>query len=130
MFLGEYQHGLTKGKRLALPKKIRAQITGTEVILSKGFEPCINGFDKPLWEETAKQPLAIPLYEERGRSLRRQMFAAAQVVEIDKQGRIILPDSLASWAGIKDEIIVVGVGDHFEIWESKKWDEYLKKEII
>src|SRR3990170_1735815 len=110
MFLGEYRHGLTKGKRLALPKKVRSQITGTEIILSKGFEACINGFDKPLWEETAKQPLAIPLYEEKGRTLRRQMFAAAQVVEIDKQGRIILPDSLASWAGIKDEIIVVGVG--------------------
>ena|SRR3972149_6267602 len=128
MFLGEYRHGLTKGKRLALPKKIRAQITGTEVILSKGFETCINGFDKPLWEETAKQPLAIPLYEERGRILRRQMFAQAQEVEIDKQGRIILPDSLLDWAGVKDEVIVIGVGDHFEIWESKKWEEYLKRQ--
>ncbi len=127
VFLGEYRHNLTSGKRLALPKKIRANITGDEVILAKGTENCIQGFDKAAWEEAGKQYLAIPLYEERGRLIRRQMFAGAQEVSIDVQGRVVLPDVLLKWAGIKGEMVIVGTGDHFEIWDRDNWQTYLEK---
>jgi MraZ protein len=127
MFLGEYKHSLTTGKRLALPKKIREQIKGDEVVLAKGFEPCIFGFDRQTWDEAAKQELLVPISESRGREIRRQMFAGAQVVDIDVQGRVVLPDPLISWAGIKGEMTVIGAGDHFEIWEEGKWSQYLKK---
>ncbi|MFZ5366450.1 MAG: division/cell wall cluster transcriptional repressor MraZ [Patescibacteria group bacterium] len=127
MFLGEYKHNLTTGKRLALPKKIREQITGDEVVLAKGFEPCIFGFDRKTWDEAAKQELLVPISEGRGREIRRQMFAAAEVVDIDVQGRVVLPDTLVSWAGIKGEMTVIGAGDHFEVWDSDTWKTYLEK---
>jgi MraZ protein len=127
VFLGEYKHNLTSGKRLALPRKIRASITGDEVVLAKGTENCINGFDKATWEEAGKQYLAIPLYEEKGRQIRRQMFAGAQVVSIDVQGRVVLPNVLMKWAKIKAEMVVIGAGDHFEIWDSKSWQAYLEE---
>lgn len=127
MFLGEYKHNLTTGKRLALPKKIREQIAGNEVVLAKGFEPCIFGFDRQAWDEAAKQELLVPISENRGREIRRQMFAGAQEVDIDVQGRVVLSDPLISWAGIKGEMTVIGAGDHFEIWENSRWTEYKKK---
>jgi len=127
MFLGEYNHNLTSGKRLALPKKIRNRITGDEVILARGTENCINGFDKVAWEKAGNEYLAVPLYEEKGRKIRRQMFAGAQEATIDVQGRVVLPDVLMSWAGIKGEMTVIGAGDHFEIWDSSTWKTYLRK---
>lgn len=127
LFLGEYSHRLTEGSRLALPRKIRAEISGNEVILAGGFESCIAGFDRKKWEEIAKQQLAVPLYEARGRILRRQMFANAMILTIDSQGRVVLPQSLTSLVGIKEEVTVIGAGDHFEIWDSKKWRSYLAR---
>jgi len=127
MFLGEYKHNLTTGKRLALPKKIREQITGDEVVLAKGFELCIFGFAKEAWNEVAKQELLVPISENRGREIRRQMFAGAQIIDIDIQGRVVLPDPLVSWAEIKGEMTVIGAGDHFEVWDSAIWKNYLEK---
>ncbi len=127
MFLGEYQHHLTSGKRLALPKKIREQIQGDEVILAKGFESCLFGFARGDWDEAVSQELQIPISEIKGREIRRQMFSGAQIIDIDIQGRVVIPDNLGKWAGIEGEIIVIGAGDHFEIWDLKKWNTYLEK---
>lgn len=127
MFLGEYTHNLTSGKRLALPKRIRDFITGNEVVLTKGFEPCIAGFDKKVWEDSAQQELAVPVSEPRGREIRRQLFSSAQILEIDIQGRVVLPDTLISWAGITNELVIIGAGDHFEIWNSNTWKSYIKR---
>ncbi len=124
MFLGEYKHNLTSGKRLALPKKIRYEVAGNEVVLTKGFEPCIFGFDRKTWDEAAKQELVVPISEKKGREIRRQMFAGAQMAGIDAQGRVVLPEGLISWAKIKDEMIVIGAGDHFEIWDPEIWKDY------
>lgn len=129
LFLGEYLHRLTGGNRLALPKKIRIEISGSEVILAAGFESCIAGYDRNQWEELAKKQLEVPLYESKGRILRRQMFANAIMLQIDAQGRVVLPQSLTKLAGIKDEVVVIGAGDHFEIWDSREWQEYVKRGI-
>lgn len=127
LFLGKYFHRLTGGNRLALPKKIRAEISGSEVILTGSFESCIAGFDQTKWQELAEKQLDVPLYEAKGRVLRRQMFANAIILKIDSQGRVVLPSSLKDFARIKEEVTIIGAGDHFEIWDSKKWQEYSKK---
>jgi len=127
MFLGEYQHNLTKGNRLALPSKIRSAIAGSEIVLAKGFEACILGYQKEAWEEMSKTELAKPLSEEEARKIRRQLFPGATLLEIDLQGRVVVPQNLLNYAEIKNGAVVLGVGDHFEVWEQKKWQEYLNK---
>lgn len=128
MLLGEYRHSLVEGKRISLPKKIREKVSGDMVILSKGFGTYVAGFDTEQWEKTAEAPLAIPLYEERGRILRRQVFASAVSAEIDEQGRILIPENLLQAAAIKGgEVVVVGVGDHFEVWEPALWQAHLAR---
>lgn len=127
MFLGEYKHNLTKGNRLALPSKIRSEIKAEEIVLARGFEECILGYQKTTWEEISKTELAKPVSEEEARRIRRQLFPGAVLVEIDQQGRVVIPKNLLGYAKIKTEVVVIGAGDHFEIWEESSWQKYKDK---
>lgn len=125
-FLGEFKHRLDERHRIALPKRIRVEIDGYEVVLSRGFEPCIAGFDIQKWQEMAKQELTLPYHDSQARSLRRQVFSGAMIVELDSQGRVVLPESLLIWSELKDtsgEAVIIGVGDHFEIWSQANYSK-------
>jgi MraZ protein len=127
MFLGEYKHNLTKGNRLALPSKIRAVIKGEEVVLAKGFEHCILGYEKSSWEKMAETELIKPVSEKEARKIRRQLFSGASLLEIDPQGRLVLPKNLLDYAEAGNEVLVIGAGDHFEIWTVANWKKYLSQ---
>ncbi len=125
MFLGTYEPNLLEKGRIALPKKIREQAGGTRLVLTVGMEPCINGFSMNQWEESTRAVLAKPLFDDKdGRDQRRRIYAEAEEIELDSQGRCILPQRLRDYAGIYEAVIIMGVGDHFEIWDKKRWEAY------
>lgn len=126
MFLGEYKLNFSGRGRVILPRKFRQQLKGKEVILSRGFETCIWGFDLDRFEEEAKKQLEISATEERARIMRRYLFSGSESVEIDIQGRIIIPSTLLDFASVKEEVAIIGAGDHFEIWEFRLWKKHLK----
>ena len=113
VFLGEFQHNLDDRGRLSLPKKLRQELASIEVVLTRGFENCIFGYPKELWLDEAKRQLEIPVFEEKGRNLRRYVFSAAVTAEIDKLGRVLIPTNLKDYAQIKNEVTVIGTGYHF-----------------
>lgn len=125
MFFGQYNHSLDDRGRISLPKKIRSGIDSNEVILIKGFEPCIFGYEKRTWEEDSSKELANPISNKAARDLRRYLFSGAGAEEIDKVGRVLLPGMLKEYAKIKNNVVIIGAGDHFEIWDEKTWKEYL-----
>ena len=125
MFLGEYDHSLDDRARVTLPRKIRVEITGTELVLARGYEGCIFGFDKRSWEVEAAKHFDTPVTDEKGRQVRRYLFGSAQKVEVDKLGRILLPAQLKEYASIGRDVIIIGAGDHFEIWDTKNWKSYV-----
>ena len=127
LFLGEYNHTLDDRGRVTLPKKVRIELEGREVVLTRGYDICIFGFDKVEWERESGKQLEVSVTDEKARAVRRYMFAGAEKVEIDKLGRMVVPAHLKEYAGIKGDVIVIGAGDHFEIWEEKKWEAYKKK---
>ncbi len=127
LFLGEYDHALDDRGRVTLPRKIRQELGRGEVIVSRGFDTCIFGFDRESWEKEATKQLEAPVTEEKARSIRRYMFAGAQKVEVDKLGRILLPALLKEYAGITGVVKVIGAGDHFEIWDVQKWETYASR---
>lgn len=133
MFLGSYIPSFDlNSRRLALPKKIREYLATSEIILSPGFEKCLFGFDSENWAKQSQDPLSSPLTQRRARSLRRIFFARATNIKLDDQGRFVIPGNLLSYAQIR-EPIVIGAGDHFEIWDQKIWDkerELLNKENL
>jgi len=124
LFLGEYDHALDERGRVTLPKKIRQELNESDVVLSRGFDACIFGFDKESWEKEATKQLEAPVTEEKARAIRRYMFAGAEKIEVDKLGRILLPTLLKEYAHINRDVMVIGAGDHFEIWDTKAWKEY------
>ncbi len=124
LFLGEYDHALDDRGRVTLPRKIREELDEREVVLAKGFDPCIFGFDRGSWEKEAAKHLEAPVTDEKARNLRRYLFSGAEKVEVDKLGRILLPALLKEYALIAREVVVIGAGDHFEIWDNTKWGHH------
>lgn len=125
MFLGTFTPNLMEKGRIALPKKIREELTGNRLILTIGFENCIFGFSQIAWEEVVKPELLRPLFSDKqGRDLRRKMCAAAVNIELDSQGRLVIPPEMMNFAKIKESVVIIGAGEHFEIWSNKQWEEY------
>jgi len=110
---------------MALPVKLRKEIAGKRMVLAIGFEDCILGFEEKKWEEVTAVDLSRPLSDAEGRALRRKMCMNAVAITLDSQGRFVIPEMMAKSAGIKDDLTLIGAGDHFEIWDSKSWQAYL-----
>ena len=129
MFLGEYRTKFTGRGRVILPKKIRSGLSDGQIVLSRGFENCVWGFSKEDFEKEAKKQLELPVTEERAREVRRFLFSGSIEVELDAQGRFVIPAGLLGYASlnVNKEVIIIGAGDHFEIWESIRWGKLLKE---
>jgi MraZ protein len=129
MVLGEYEQKFNGKNRIALSKKIRIEF-GKEIILAKGFDTCIFGFSKDYWAKVTVKELDKSIMSEEGLKARRKMFSGAEEVSIDEQGRIVIPEKLLEYSEIErndnEEMMVIGAGDHLEIWSKKKWEEYSK----
>ncbi len=125
MFLGEYQPNVTEGARVALPRRLRVSVRGQEVILARGFERCILGYDKQEWQQEAQKQEESSISNVKARKLKRYLYSQAAEVSFDKQGRFVIPASLKTYAGIKNRLTVIGAGDHFEIWDGKVWSKHL-----
>ncbi len=127
MFLGEYILNFSGKGRILLPKKVREEVKGLEIILSRGFENCIWGFTPERFEEEAKRQLEISATEERARMLRRYLFSSSVPAELDSQGRFVIPSALLTYAKLGREVVIIGAGDHFEVWNNKLWQKHLKE---
>lgn len=127
MFLGEYNPNITEGSRIALPKKLRDQISSEQVVLSKGFEKCVLVYDKDDWAEKAEKQIRDNWNEMKKGDLERYLYTSASETGIDSQGRIVIPGDLKEYAGIKKKLAVIGVGDHIELWDYESWKKHLEK---
>lgn len=121
LFLGEYEHVLDDRGRITLPRKIRLELSGEEVILARGFDQCVFGFDTEQWEKEAEKHISGSLTDQQARGVRRFLFSAAEKADIDRIGRILVPAHLKEHGQITKTIVVVGAGDHFELWDKETW---------
>jgi len=124
MFLGTFTPSLATTGQVALPSKLRSALGSDRAFITAGFDKCINGFSVEDWKKISEQELTKPLSTEDGRKIRHQMFTKAVEVDLDDQGRFVIPETLREFAGIKTQIAVVGAGDHFEIWDKDEWLSY------
>ena len=124
LFLGEYSHSLDDRGRITLPRKIRQEIEERELVLARGFDTCVFGFDRASWEKESAKQLEASVTDQEARRVRRYLFSGAEKAEIDKLGRVLLPAHLKEYASIAKEVVVIGAGDHFEIWDVQKWETY------
>ncbi len=126
LFLGEYRVNFSGQGRIIVPKKIREALGKIKTFtLTKGFERCLSGFRNEEWEKGAADLMGTSVLEMQKSDMKRHLFSGASVIEIDEQGRVIIPRNLIEYAGLTGaEAIIIGVGTYFEVWEPEKWKEY------
>ncbi len=127
MFLGEYEHTIDTKGRLAVPAKYRIQIQANQgAILSKGMGTCLAVYLLDRWEEKSSELVAGKSSEEL-RDFERRIYPSASELELDGQGRMVIPAKLRAYAQLGSETTVVGVRDHFEIWDRGLWQAYQER---
>ena len=125
MLIGEYTHSIDDKKRLSLPAKFRKEI-GRKVVMTHGLDNCLFLFPLKSWLKVSKKLGELSIGKAQSRGFNRFMLAGAVEAEIDSIGRILVPDFLRQFAGLKTRVIVAGVHDRVELWDEVRWRAYKK----
>ncbi len=123
MFIGEYRHNLDSKGRIIVPAKFREQLSNS-IILTRGLDGCITVYTLDQWKEIYEELKKLPTTKKEARMYIHMLTAKAAEVEIDRQGRVLIPASLIDAAKIEKESVIVGAFDHIEIWSEEAWDNY------
>ena len=128
LFVGEYQVVFTGTGRIVIPKKIREALGDTRTFtLTKGFDQCLSGFRNEDLEKGTQELMGPSILEMKKVEMKRHLFSSAVVLEIDEQGRIVIPKNLIKYADLKGGgVVIIGVGTYFEVWNTEKWGQYVK----
>jgi len=126
MFIGEYQHNLDDKGRVALPAKFRHMLTDGAVI-TRGVDKCLSVYPKSDWLIEAEKISSLPKSKADARAYSRMILGGAMDVELDGQGRVVIPEYLRTYAGLSKQVIVVGMGDRLEMWSEEAWLAYRKQ---
>ncbi|MBL7070703.1 MAG: division/cell wall cluster transcriptional repressor MraZ [Candidatus Omnitrophica bacterium] len=131
MFYGEYEHSLDKKGRLILPAKFRDQAKVNYIekfYITRGLDNCLFMFSEEEWKQQETKFKSMPFTRSQSRKFNRLFFSGAQEAAFDKQGRILLPKYLKDFAGIKRDVMIIGVANRIEIWDCSKWKEFYNSE--
>jgi MraZ protein len=121
MFLGRFAHSLDAKGRLAIPARFRDDLAGG-IVLTRGIDRCLALYPMATWLPLAEKVSALPITDPDARSFRRMVFAEASHLELDGQGRILLPPDLRRYAELDREAYVIGVNTSIEIWSPERWE--------
>jgi len=125
MLLREYELRVDHKGRLAIPARLREAFRGGLVLL-RGFDKCLNVYTMAEWGKVADKLASLSLTQRNTRRIARFTFSGAFSLDIDRQGRVVLPASLRQYAGIDDEVVVVGAYSHLQVWAKQLWAEEKK----
>ncbi|MDD5672112.1 MAG: division/cell wall cluster transcriptional repressor MraZ [Candidatus Omnitrophica bacterium] len=129
MFYGEYAHTLDNKGRVIIPSKFREIFKEHYVekfYITRGLDQCLFVFTEDTWKNQEKKFREMPFTKSEARKFNRLYFSGACEVVCDKQGRILIPDYLKSYATIRADVLIIGVSDRIEIWAKEKWQEFFE----
>ena len=126
MFLGQYQHSLDDKGRLTIPARFRELLDGGAYV-TQGLDQCLVVMTSTSFAQTMSDLGAMNMADPNARLLRRVILANAYPIDMDKAGRMLLPQQLREFAGLDGDAIVAGQGDYFEVWSPGAWNEQMKQ---
>ena len=127
MFYGEFAHSLDRKGRLIIPSKFREAIKeayAEKLYITRGLDKCLFVFTEEEWKTQETKFKSMSFTKAEHRKFNRLYFSGAQEVVADKQGRILFPSYLKEYAGIKKDVVLIGVSDRIEVWSKDAWQEY------
>ena len=125
MFIGEYQHNLDEKGRIALTAKFRSDLKNGAVV-TRGLDSCLFIYTQKEWQKLVEKLGGLPMTQAKSRAFNRFILGSAMDVELDSQGRILLPDYLRQFASLKKEAVIAGLYNRLEIWDKREWEKYKK----
>lgn len=129
MFYGEYEHSLDNKGRLIVPSKFREAAKAHYIekfYITRGLDKCLFIFGEEEWKSQELKFKNLSFTKKESRNFNRLFFSGTSELEIDKQGRILIPKYLKDYAGIRRDLVVIGVSNRIEIWAKETWQEYYK----
>ena len=123
MFIGEYKYNLDTKNRLALPSKFR-KLFKDGAVITKGLDNCLFIYTAKEWTKLADKLANLPFSQAKSRAFSRMMLAGAMDVNLDKQGRVNLPDYLKQFGGLNKTVVIAGLYNRLEVWDEKMWTKY------
>lgn len=123
MFIGEYNHILDPKKRLSLPAKFRKEL-GKTVVITRGLDQCLFLLSQSAWKKLVQKFSELSIGSSDTRGFNRFMLSGAVEADVDSAGRILIPDFLKDFAGLKTNVVLAGVGERVEAWDEKRWKSY------
>ena len=123
MLIGEYKHTLDPKKRLSLPSRFRKEV-GKHVVVTRGLDKCLFIYPLKQWEKISERLAELSIGQSDSRGFNRFMLAGAVESDVDSAGRILIPDFLKDFAGLKSKVVVAGIHTRIEVWGEKSWENY------
>lgn len=121
--MGEYQHVLDAKGRLIMPAKFREGL-GERFVITRGLDNCLFVYPFAEWSLLEQKLKALPFTRSDARAFMRFFFSGAAECELDKQGRVLIPNNLRDHAKLKKDVVVIGVSNRVEIWSQEVWEQY------
>lgn len=128
MFSGEFSQNLDAKNRIIIPAKLRNEL-GENFVITRGLENTISLYTMEKWDNLNQKLSKLSLTKKSHRLLSRFFLSGANELNLDKMGRILVPKSLKEFASLSKECIFIGVGDHIELWDKNKWNEYMEQNL-
>ena len=123
MFIGEFTHSIDSKGRIAIPAKFRRFLEKGAVV-TKGLENTLVLYPMSEWQVLGEKLAKMPITQAQSRAFTRLMLGGAADVELDKQGRIVLPDYLRRYAGLGKKVVIIGLFNRIEIWDFQRWQNF------
>ncbi|MBU5266008.1 division/cell wall cluster transcriptional repressor MraZ [Virgibacillus proomii] len=124
MFMGEFQHNIDTKGRIIVPSKFREEL-GATFVVTRGLDQCLFAYPMTEWKVLEEKLKKLPLTKRDARAFTRFFFSGAIECEIDKQGRINIPQTLRTYASLEKECVIIGVSNRIEIWSHSTWETYV-----
>lgn len=123
MFIGEYHHALDEKGRVQIPVKFRSELKSGAVV-TRGLDNCLFIYPRGEWATMAEKLSRLPISKANTRAFSRLMLAGAMELDVDKQGRAVLPEYLRQYANLKKMVVVAGLYNRLELWDKDSWEKY------
>jgi MraZ protein len=126
LLTGTHLRSLDDKNRMALPRRVREQLEAPETLfVTPGPDQCLWLYTQAGLEQLAAKLDEAPATDAEARVFRRLYFAQTEAVDVDRTGRILIPERLVQFAGLRHEVVLIGVRDHLELWDAQRWQRYL-----
>jgi len=132
MFYGEYHHSLDSKDRVIIPSRFREIFKDNyseKLFITRGLDQCLFVFTEEDWKTQEKKFRSLPFTSADGRRFNRLLFSGAVDILVDRQGRVLIPSFLKEYAGIKEDVVIIGASDRVEIWSKEKWKDFYEGSV-